>query len=101
MVDEYDKPLLDNIGNHKYIAEIQATLHGFYSEIKDNDDYIKFGFINGISKFSQLSFFSHLNNLTDITLDSAYATIAGYTHDDLQETFDEFLDGVDLEEVKK
>ena len=101
MVDEYDKPLLDNIGNHKYIAEIQATLHGFYSEIKDNDDYIKFGFINGISKFSQLSFFSHLNNLTDITLDPAYATIAGYTHDDLQETFDEFLDGVDLDEMKR
>ena len=61
----------------------------------------QFGFITGISKFSQLSFFSDLNNLTDITLDPAYATITGYTQHDLEEVFDEFLEGVDLDEMKK
>jgi len=101
LVDEYDKPLLDNIGNDEHIEEIQKTLQGFYSEIKNNDEFIKFGFITGISKFSQLSFFSHLNNLTDITMDPSYATITGYTQDDLEETFAEFLDGVDLVEVKR
>jgi len=101
LVDEYDKPLLDNIGNDEHIKEIQGTLQGFYSEIKNNDEFIRFGFITGISKFSQLSFFSHLNNLTDITMDPAYATITGYTQNDLEETFGEFLDGVDLEDVKK
>ena len=101
LVDEYDKPLLDNIGNDEHIEEIQRTLQGFYSEIKNNDEFIKFGFITGISKFSQMSFFSGLNNLTDITLDPAYSTITGYTQDNLEETFAEFLQGVDLEEVRK
>jgi len=101
LVDEYDKPLLDNIGNDEHIEEIQSTLQGFYSEIKNNDEFIKFGFITGISKFSQMSFFSHLNNLTDITLDPTYATITGYTQNDLEEVFEEFLEGVDLDDVKK
>jgi len=101
LVDEYDKPLLDNIGNDEHIEKIQSTLQGFYSEIKNNDEFIKFGFITGISKFSQMSFFSHLNNLTDITLDPTYATITGYTHNDLEEVFEEFLEGVDLGKMKK
>ena len=99
LIDEYDKPLLDNIECEK-LEDVQTALQSFYSEIKDNDEYIKFGFITGISKFSQLSFFSHLNNLTDITLDPTYATITGYTQQDLEETFDDFLEGVDLVKMK-
>ena len=101
LVDEYDKPLLDNIGNDEHLEEIQRTLRGFYSEIKNNDHHVKFGFITGISKFSQMSFFSDLNNLTDITLDPTYATITGYTQNDLEKTFEDFLDGVDLKKMKK
>ncbi len=101
LVDEYDKPLLDNIGNDEHIEEIRRTMRSFYAEIKNNDAYIRFGFITGITKFSQMSFFSDLNNLTDISLDPRYSTITGYTQNDLEEVFSEFLDGVDLEEVRK
>ena len=100
LIDEYDKPLLDNIECDN-LEQIQVALQSFYSEIKDNDAFVKFGFITGISKFSQMSFFSHLNNLTDITLDPAYATITGYTQADLEGVFDEFLEGVDLDEVRR
>ncbi len=101
LVDEYDKPLLDNIGNDEHIEEIRRTIRSFYAEIKNNDAYIRFGFITGISRFSQMSFFSDLNNLTDISLDPRYSTVTGYTQNDLEEVFAEFLDGVDLEEVRK
>ena len=101
LIDEYDKPILDNITNKKLSQEIRDRLKNIYSVIKDSDQYVKFAFLTGVSKFSKVSLFSGLNNLEDISLDARYATICGYTHGDIKESFTERLDGVDLEELKK
>lgn len=101
LIDEYDQPILNNITKPDQARIIRDEMKNFYSIIKDNDAYIKFVFITGVSKFSKLNLFSGLNNLNDITLNPNYATICGYTHEDLQTTFKEYLKGVDLEEVKK
>ena len=101
LIDEYDKPLLDNISKIELAKEIRDILRGFYSVIKDSDRYIKFVFITGVSKFSKVSIFSGLNNLQDITLDKRYATLCGYTHQELITTFEERLENVDLSKLKR
>ena len=100
LIDEYDKPILDNITNKEIAREIRDEMKGFYSVIKDNDRYIQFVFITGVSKFSKMNLFSGLNNLNDITLNANYGNICGYTHHDLETTFKEHLAGVDMEEVR-
>lgn len=103
LIDEYDKPILDNIGGKdKFNATVaRENLKGFYSAIKASDKYLRFVFITGVSKFSKLNLFSGLNNLEDITLNENYATITGYTQGDLENHFEGYLKGVDLETVKK
>jgi len=101
LIDEYDKPVLDNIDNKDLSISARSILRSFYSAIKDNDQYLRFVFLTGVSKFSKLNLFSGLNNLEDITIDDRFATITGYTHDDLKEKFSDYTDGVDLEKVKK
>ena len=101
LIDEYDKPILDNITDKKLSQEIRDRLKNIYSVIKDSDQYVKFAFLTGVSKFSKVSLFSGLNNLEDISLDARYATICGYTHQDIKTHFEERLDGVDLVELKK
>jgi len=101
LIDEYDKPILDNITDKETSKEIRDGLKNIYSVIKDSDQYLKFAFLTGVSKFSKVSLFSGLNNLEDISLDERYATICGYTHDDVKESFEERLEGVDLKELKK
>ncbi len=101
LIDEYDKPILDNITDRELSKEIRDRLKNIYSVIKDSDQYVKFAFLTGVSKFSKVSLFSGLNNLEDISLDSNYATICGYTHDDVKESFADRLDGVDLDELKR
>jgi len=101
LIDEYDKPILDNITDKELSKEMRDRLKNIYSVIKDSDQYIKFAFLTGVSKFSKVSLFSGLNNLEDISLDARYATVCGYTHNDVKETFPERLEGVDLEELKK
>ena len=100
LIDEYDKPILDNITSKEQALVAREILKAFYSVIKDNDRYIKFVFITGVSKFSRMNLFSGLNNLTDITTLSDYATICGYTHQDIQTTFKKHLSGVDLDKLK-
>ncbi len=101
LVDEYDKPILDNVTNKELSKDIRDKLKNIYSVIKDSDQYVKFAFLTGVSKFSRVSLFSGLNNLEDISLDERYATICGYTHQDVETHFEERLDGVDLVELKK
>jgi len=101
LVDEYDKPILDNIVDKELSKKIRNRLKNIYSVIKDSDQYVKFTFLTGVSKFSKVSLFSGLNNLEDISLSPNYATICGYTHNDVKESFKERLDGVDLEELKR
>ncbi len=100
LIDEYDKPILDNLTHPEIAREIREELKNLYSVIKDSDEYLKFAFLTGVSKFSKVSIFSGLNNLKDITLDSRYASLCGYTEKELVETFQDRLEGVNLEEVR-
>jgi hypothetical protein len=101
LIDEYDKPILDNIEKSILPYKIREVLKGFYSVIKDSDAYIKFVFITGVSKFSKVNLFSGLNNLTDITLDPRFATVCGYTKSELKHTFQDTLTGVPMDELKE
>ena len=101
LVDEYDKPILDNIEDKEAAREIRDELKNFYSVIKDSDAYVKFVFITGVSKFSKVSLFSGLNNLNDITVDKSYSTICGYTQKDVETTFYEYLRDQDFHKIKK
>jgi len=100
LVDEYDKPILDNITDSDTAALMRDNLKNFYSVIKDSDALIKFVFITGVSKFSKVSLFSGLNNLEDITLNKDYSIICGYTQDDLEREFKNRLEHADLNEIK-
>ena len=99
LIDEYDKPLLDNITKES-ADSIREGLSSFYSVLKDADRYLKFVFLTGVSKFSKTSIFSKLNNLTDISLKPKYADICGYTQKDFESVFVDYLHDVDLEKVK-
>ena len=101
LIDEYDKPILDNINRPDVAAEIRKELKNFYSVLKDADPYLKFCFLTGVTKFSKVSIFSGLNNLEDITISPDYATICGYTQEEFERTFADRLEGVDLQEVRR
>ncbi|HIJ59645.1 MAG TPA: AAA family ATPase, partial [Nitrospirae bacterium] len=79
LIDEYDKPILDNITESEIAIQMREGLKNFYSVIKGQDGNIKFVFLTGVSKFSKVSIFSGLNNLKDITIDRKYSSICGYT----------------------
>ncbi len=113
LIDEYDKPILDNIEKREEVERIRETLKGFYTTLKGLDRYIysynigitylviRFVFITGVSKFAKVSLFSGLNQLKDISLDERYGNICGYTQEDLEIYFKEYLEGVNLEEVRE
>ena len=101
LIDEYDKPILDNITDSVKAKGIRDILKDFYTIIKNNDAYIQFVFITGVSKFSKMNLFSGLNNLNDITIDGQFGNICGYTHQELKSNFGSYLQGVDLEKVKR
>jgi hypothetical protein len=101
LVDEYDKPILDNITNPEIAREMRDGLRDLYSVIKGADAHIKFAFLTGVSKFSKVSIFSGLNNLNDITLDAHYAAICGYTETDLETVFAPELPGLDRVEIRR
>lgn len=87
LIDEYDKPLLDNIENLKLQKEIRKILKGFYGNLKNRNRYIRFALLTGVSRFSKVSIFSDLNNLDDISLLPEYNDICGITEDELHATF--------------
>ena len=86
LIDEYDKPILDNVSKPNF-AEYLNALKVFYSVIKEKSGMLRFAFITGVSKFSHVSIFSDLNNLTDITLSSRYAGMLGFTEDEIRNAF--------------
>jgi len=100
LVDEYDKPILDVIEDTKEAQEARRELKGFYSVLKDLDEYIRFAIITGVGKFSKVSLFSGLNQLNDISLDLRYGNICGYAQEELEKNFKEYLEGVNIEEVR-
>ncbi|NOQ35540.1 MAG: AAA family ATPase [Methylococcaceae bacterium] len=101
LVDEYDKPILDNIDNPEQALAMREALKNIYSVIKDSDKYIKFVLLTGVSKFSKAGLFSGLNNLEDITLNSDYATLCGYTEAEIKQTFTEHLHDVDFKKLRQ
>ncbi len=101
LIDEYDKPILDNITDPQIGRDMRDGLKNLYSVIKAQDANIQFVLLTGVSKFSKVSLFSGLNNLTDITLDSEYATICGYTEPEMTEVFAEHLSGKLLEDIRR
>lgn len=101
LVDEYDKPILDNIHHDAIAGDMRDGLRNLYSVIKGHDAYLRFTFLTGVSKFSKASIFSGLNNLKDITLDPRYATLCGYTQTELEHHFAERLHDVDLPKLKQ
>jgi hypothetical protein len=91
LIDEYDKPILDVISTPT-AGDTLKHLREFYQEIKSANDKERFVFITGVTKFAHTSIFSDLNNLTDITRSAEYATMLGYTHDELLSNFSEYID---------
>jgi len=100
LVDEYDKPILDNLDQMEVAKECREIIKRLYTQIKDNEKYIEFAFLTGVSKFSKASIFSGLNNLEDISLTPKFGTICGYTQNDIETSFLPYLKGVDLKELK-
>ncbi|MXW34894.1 MAG: ATP-binding protein, partial [Chloroflexi bacterium] len=100
LVDEYDKPILDALDTADVARANRNYLRGLYSTIKSSDAHVRFTFLTGVSKFSKVSVFSGLNNLTDITLDPCYSAICGYTEEDLDAVFAPELPGLDRERVR-
>jgi hypothetical protein len=86
LVDEYDKPVLQAIENEQLQDDYRSTLKGFYGALKSMDQYIKFAFLTGVTKFGKVSVFSDLNNLRDISMNEEYAGICGITDDEIDTT---------------
>ena len=100
LIDEYDKPILDALATPEVARANRDALRGLYSAIKFCDAHIKFTLLTGVSKFSKVSVFSGLNNLTDISLESGYSAVCGYTDHDLDTVFAPELPGLDRNEIR-
>lgn len=101
LIDEYDKPILDNILKPERARELREGLKNLYSVLKDADPHLHFVLLTGVSKFSKVSLFSGLNNLNDITLDAPFSTICGYTDADIDTVFAPELPGLDREAIRQ
>ena len=89
LIDEYDKPIVDNLGNDELADVFRRQLQGFYSVMKAKDGFIQFGFLTGVTKIGKLSVFSGLNNLKDISMDARYTDVCGISEKDLKKYFKE------------
>ena len=92
LIDEYDKPIIDNIENKELAVELREILKGFYTIIKACDEYIRFVLLTGVSKFSKAGVFSGLNNLEDISMDAQYSSFLGITREEMDDSFKEHID---------
>lgn len=87
LIDEYDKPMLQAIGNGELMDSFRNTLKAFYAALKSCDRYIRFAILTGVTRFSKVSVFSDLNNLMDISMDDRFANICGITESELYMNF--------------
>ena len=94
LIDEYDKPLIDHLHNQEVAEGNRQLLQDFFGVLKNLDEYIKFTFITGVSKFSKVSLFSGANHLKDISMDARYAAMMGYTQEELIEYFDQYIQAI-------
>ena len=94
LIDEYDKPLVHHLENMDVVAKNRDILRDFYTMIKALDEHLHFVFVTGVSKFSKVSLFSGMNNLSDISLNPNYATLLGLTEEELRRDLQEELRNV-------
>ena len=92
LIDEYDKPYTDFVNDTKMAEEVRNILRNYYIQIKANDEYIRFTFITGISKFARFGVFSTLNTPTDISVMPEYGSICGYTEEEICNYFPDYLE---------
>lgn len=93
LVDEYDKVVNDNADKDvETVTELRETLRAFYAPIKTLNRYIRFAFITGVTKYTKMGIFSELNNLTDISMSASYATMFGYTQEELEKSFSDYIE---------
>ena len=91
LIDEYDKPIIDNIENPELAVELREILKGFYTIIKACDEHITFVLLTGVSKFSKAGVFSGLNNLEDISMDTQYSSLLGITLQEMKTCFKDHI----------
>ena len=107
LVDEYDKPLLQALGNEPLLTAYRQQLKAFYGVLKSKDAYLRFALLTGVTKSSKVSVFSDLNNLQDISMSPRFATICGITEQELYDVFEEDIrllgehNGMSEEETRK
>ena len=101
LVDEYDKPILDVLDDPELARANRDFLRAFYGTVKAADAHLRFSFFTGVSKFTRVSLFSDLNNLTDITLEPPFSAVCGYTERDLDEVFAPELPGLDRGRIRE
>jgi hypothetical protein len=94
IIDEYDKPLLATIDDPQLHAKLREELKGFYGVLKSYDEYLRFVFLTGVTKFSHVSVFSDLNHLVDLTLDPRYADLCGITQKEAEQNFGPEIEAV-------
>ena len=92
IIDEYDTPIIHTYKNIGLADKIRDTLSMFYSVVKNRNEKIRFFFLTGITKFSNMSIFSQINNLIDLTFDKNFASAFGYTEEELESNFSEYID---------
>lgn len=92
LIDEYDAPLLDVVHEDTSLDILREVMRNFYSPLKDSDRMLRFVFLTGITKFSQVSIFSELNNITNVSMDDEYAGICGITKEELLENMSDDID---------
>lgn len=91
LIDEYDAPLINQLNKQQPFCNIQDYLSEFYVAIKEYESCLRFFFMMGITKFSNISIFSAFNNLEDISLDERYGELLGYTEEEIAECFEPYL----------
>ncbi|WP_129409633.1 ATP-binding protein [Marinitoga lauensis] len=107
LIDEYEAPILEHLNNKEEAEKVRRFLREFYKKIKTKDEYIKFVFLTGITKFTKTGVFSALNNLNDISLDVDYSQMLGYTQEELETYFSDHIEqtskklGISEEELLK
>ena len=92
LIDEYDKPITDNIDDLEKAKTVRKYLRSFYTVLKTYSAYLRFVFITGISKFSKVGIFSGLNNLKDISMAEKYSDIVGYTQEEREDNFSDWIE---------
>ena len=94
IIDEYDAPLLDIVHEEENLPVLRNVMRNFYSPLKGCDKYIRFVFLTGITKFSQLSIFSELNNINNVSMEPEYADICGISKEELTVQLSDYIDAM-------